>query len=256
MNEMPFWKGLILVLAVTIFSMIIVAAALSILVFFIRKPLSKYKDVEIKIFEKLATQTSRLRNRVILFITFLGSPVFLVVANLVLLAFFLFLRRYSWFSIRIIVIALSSLVLMLFLKYLFKRKRPLSPLLKAAKGLSFPSGHSITAVTFYGLLIYIVFKTQPDGILKFIVAAVLILLIILIGFSRIYLRVHYVSDVLAGFIIGTLWLAVSLEVLNILEEYIEEKRKIPVVEMLKVKKDEMIVKNNAGIYNIPAHFDF
>ena len=240
---MPFWKGLLLVLAVTIFSMIIIAGVLAILVFFIRKPLRQYKHIEMKVFEKLATHTSRLRNRIILFITFLGSHLFLIPANLVLLAFFLFIRRYSWFSIRVAVIALSSLALMLLLKYLFQRKRPLSPLLKTAKGLSFPSGHAITAVTFYGLLIYILFKTAPEGLLKYIVATILILLILLIGFSRIYLRVHYVSDVIAGFIIGVLWLVISLEVLNILEEYIEEKRKIPVAEQKSRGNKQLAISN-------------
>lgn len=232
---MPFWKGLLLVVAVTIFSMIIVAGVLAIVVYIIRGPIRKYKYVEMRIFEKLATHTSALRNRIILFITFLGSHLFLIPANLVLLAFFLFFRKYSWFSVRVVVIALSSLALMLLLKYLFKRKRPLSPLLKAAKGLSFPSGHAITAVTFYGLLIYIINHTMPPILLKYVVTVFLVILILLIGFSRIYLRVHYVSDVVAGLIIGVLWLNVSLAVLNILEEYIEEKRKIPVAMVLNEK---------------------
>jgi undecaprenyl-diphosphatase len=108
---------------------------------------------------------------------------------------------------------------MLLLKTLFQRKRPLSPLLKAAKGLSFPSGHSIMAVTFYGLLLYILLHTINAEWVKWLLAILLIALIILIGFSRVYLRVHYASDVLAGFIIGLLWLWISLIILNNLEEY-------------------------------------
>jgi membrane-associated phospholipid phosphatase len=50
------------------------------------------------------------------------------------------------------------------------------------------------------------------------------LLILLIGFSRIYLRVHYTSDVLAGFIIGVLWLVISLEALHRLEDYFNKER--------------------------------
>ena len=115
-------------------------------------------------------------------------------------------------------IALSSLALMLLLKSLFKRKRPLSPLIKAVRGLSFPSGHAITAVTFYGLASYILWHLLPDGILKYALIAFFIVLILLIGFSRIYMRVHYPSDVLAGFVIGTLWLCVSLKTLSILED--------------------------------------
>ena len=108
---------------------------------------------------------------------------------------------------------------MLFLKKLFQRKRPLAPLLAAARGLSFPSGHAIMAVTFYGLIIYII--TQVIGIswLQVSLIILLIILILLIGFSRVYLRVHYASDVLAGFIIGLLWLFISLAVLDNIEHY-------------------------------------
>jgi membrane-associated phospholipid phosphatase len=108
---------------------------------------------------------------------------------------------------------------MLLLKQLFQRKRPLSPLLKAAKGLSFPSGHAIMAVTFYGLLIYIISYMITPDILRWVLTFLVVILIILIGFSRIYLRVHYASDVLGGFIIGLLWLMISLAVLKWLESY-------------------------------------
>ena len=219
MQAISFWKGFLLVVSVTVFSLLILSGLLAILVFFLSKPLSKYKYVDLGAFKHLAPYTNNSRNKLILFITFLGSHWFLIPANLALLGYFLFFRKYSWFSIRVAVISLSSLGLMLLLKYLFKRKRPLEPLLKAAKGLSFPSGHAITAVTFYGLLIYILFHTADNGAIKISAAIVLTILIILIGFSRIYLRVHYLSDVLAGFIIGILWLNISLAVLNILETY-------------------------------------
>jgi undecaprenyl-diphosphatase len=96
-------------------------------------------------------------------------------------------------------------------------------LLKAVKGLSFPSGHAIMAVTFYGFIIYILFHTVDHSGAKYFLTALLVILILLIGFSRIYLRVHYASDVLSGFIIGLLWLFISLAVLNRIEHYFKEK---------------------------------
>ncbi len=159
-----------------------------------------------------------------LFFTFLGKHQFLIPANILLIFYFLFGTHQNWFSIRVLTIALSSLVLMFLLKYLFQRKRPLSPLLKAAKGLSFPSGHAIMSVTFYGLLLYISWHSITRDWLRYPVAAGLIIVILLIGFSRIYLRVHYASDVLAGFIIGLLWLLISLSVMNSLEEYARTNR--------------------------------
>ena len=162
-----------------------------------------------------------------LFITSLGNHRFLVPANLLLIGYFLFVKHQTWFSIRVLTIALSSLVLMLFLKALFQRKRPLAPLLKAVRGLSFPSGHAIMSTTFYGLLLYIILSEAGLAWVRIAMIVVLVTLILLIGYSRIYLRVHYASDVIAGFIIGLLWLLISLGVLDRLEDFTSEDNMVP-----------------------------
>ena len=201
-------------LTLGIFSAIIV-----LIVFSIRKPIRKHKPIDMLIFEKIKPHVNEATNKIMLFITFLGKHQFLIPANLVLIAYFLFVKKQTWFSIRVVTIALSSLLLMLLLKQLFQRKRPLSPLLKAAKGLSFPSGHAIMAVTFYGSLIFILQHSIELDWLKWLTTILILILIISIGFSRVYLRVHYASDVAAGFIIGLLWLLISLAVLKWLEGY-------------------------------------
>lgn len=218
-QTLSFWDIAILIVAQTFFSLLLFALAISILVFLLRKPMRKYKFIDLAIFDRLLPITGPRRNKIMLFITFLGKHQFLIPANLLLIFYFLLVRHQNWFSIRIATIALSSLLLMFLLKYLFRRKRPLSPLLKAAKGLSFPSGHAIMAVTFYGLLLYIFLYTIEIGWLKYLLVFLLLILIILIGSSRVYLRVHYASDVLAGFIIGLLWLLISLSVLKSIEKY-------------------------------------
>ena len=131
------------------------SAIIVLIVFSIRKPIRKHKPIDMLIFDKIKPMINTIKNKIMLFITFLGKHQFLIPANLILIFYFVVVTKQNWFSIRVITIAISSLVLMLLLKQLFQRKRPLSPLLKAAKGLSFPSGHAIMAVTFYGLLIYI-----------------------------------------------------------------------------------------------------
>lgn len=216
-DALPWWKAVLLVTALMLLTMLLVAMFITVLVFLVRPYMRKHKKTDLAVFDWLEGHTRPWRNRFMLFITFLGKHSFLIPANLILLLYFLFISKYSWFSVRIAAIALSSLGLMLLLKTLFRRKRPLAPLLTAAKGLSFPSGHAIMSVTFYGLLIYILFKTLADPGLKIFLAIFLSIIILLIGFSRVYLRVHYVSDVLAGFIVGILWLIISLEVLNWLE---------------------------------------
>jgi len=189
-------------------------------VFLVRKPMRRYKSIDMAIFDKIKPSVNPDRNVVMLFFTFLGKHQFLIPANLILIFYFLFVARQTWFSIRILTISLSSLLLMLLLKRLFQRKRPLSPLLKAARGLSFPSGHAIMSVTFYGLLAYMLQLSIHDDFIKYLVTLLIIILIGVIGYSRIYLRVHYASDVIAGFLIGFLWLVISLSVINGLEEYV------------------------------------
>jgi len=214
------WEITMLIIGEVLLTLAAFSAIIALIVFTIRKPIRKHKPIDMLIFDKIKPRVNPINNKIMLFITFLGKHQFLIPANLVLIFYFLLVNRQNWFSIRVITIAISSLVLMLLLKQLFQRKRPLSPLLKAARGLSFPSGHAIMAVTFYGLLIYILQHSITIDWLKWLITVLVILLIILIGFSRVYLRVHYASDVAAGFIIGLLWLLLSLAVLKWLEGYI------------------------------------
>jgi undecaprenyl-diphosphatase len=116
------------------------------------------------------------------------------------------------------------------LKNLFGRHRPLIPLLEEARGLSFPSGHALMSVTFYGLLIYIAWHSIQNKGLKWTLITALLILILFIGFSRIYLRVHYTTDVLAGFATGFLWLVISLWVLKQFERYSRRKVNPIIVE--------------------------
>jgi membrane-associated phospholipid phosphatase len=207
----------ILIIAEVLLSLLLFAGVIALLVFSIRKPIRKHKPVDMAIFERIKPTVNTITNKIMLFITFLGKHQFLIPANLLVIFYFLFIKRQTWFSIRVIAISISSLLLMLLLKQLFQRKRPLSPLLKAAKGLSFPSGHAIMSVTFYGSLIYILQHNISVEWLKALSTVLLIGLILWIGYSRVYLRVHYASDVAAGFIIGLLWLLISLAVLKGIE---------------------------------------
>ena len=214
------WEITMLIIGEVLLTLATFSAIIALIIFSIRKPIRKHKPIDMMIFDKIKPRVNTINNKIMLFITFLGKHQFLIPANLILIFYFIVVKKQNWFSIRVITIAISSLVLMLLLKQLFQRKRPLSPLLKAAKGLSFPSGHAIMAVTFYGLLIYILQHTIEVDWMKWIVTMLVIVLILLIGFSRIYLRVHYASDVLGGFIIGLLWLLLSLAILKWLEGYV------------------------------------
>ncbi|TZF81499.1 phosphatase PAP2 family protein [Pedobacter sp. BS3] len=170
---------------------------------------------------------SNRNTSLMLFLSFLGNYQFLITANILLTLYYLFIKKHRWYSIKVPVIALTSVILMFLLKFMFSRQRPLIPLLEPAHGLSFPSGHAMSSVTFYGLLIHICWHTVSSGYKRTLIIIALLLLILSIGFSRIYLRVHYASDVLAGFCTGTLWLVISLAILQKLEKY--SKRNIETI---------------------------
>ena len=184
---------------------------------------------DLRVFNWVESHITASNTELMQAITFFGTHSFLIPANIILLIYFLFIRRHRWYSIKVAAIALSSTAMMFFLKTLFGRERPLFPLLKPALGYSFPSGHSMMSFAFYGLLIYLSYRYIHNPILKWLFIIVFGTLIILIGFSRIYLRVHYASDVLAGFSVGTIWLIVSILVLNRLENYSRKTLK-PIVE--------------------------
>jgi undecaprenyl-diphosphatase len=177
------------------------------------------ESLDFQVFDALKPFVNETTNKFMVAITFLGKHEFLIPANLILIAFFLFIKKHRWYSIKVPAIAISSLALMFVLKNLFGRPRPLIPLLEEARGLSFPSGHALMSVTFYGLIIYIIWHSIKHQGLKWTLIVFLIILILLIGFSRIYLRVHYPTDVMAGFATGFLWLVISIAIINRLEKY-------------------------------------
>lgn len=197
---------------------------------FIAKMIFKEKkeDFDLNAFRFLRSQVSDINTDVMNVFSFLGSHNFLIPANLILIAWFLFIKKHRWYSIKVPVVALSSLLLMAGLKNFFQRDRPLIPLLEAARGYSFPSGHATMSITFYGLLIFLVWLNIKNVWLKWLLTILLTLLIAFIGISRVYLRVHYTSDVLAGFSIGLMWLLLSLWILGKLETY--SRRKVQVLE--------------------------
>lgn len=161
-------------------------------------------------------------------ITFFASRHFLTPAALLLVAYFVFIRKHRWYSLKVPVVALGSITLNVVLKYFFDRPRPILPVVEAS-GLSFPSGHSMVAASFYGLLIYLVWHNVQQRAWRNFLVGFLVVFVLLIGFSRIYLRVHYATDVVAGFAAGFFWVIMSISILRRMERF-SRKEIDPVVE--------------------------
>ncbi|MCW5736454.1 MAG: phosphatase PAP2 family protein [Enhydrobacter sp.] len=96
------------------------------------------------------------------------------------------------------------------LKFLVGRTRPAFLEVASAISPSFPSGHSLGSIVVYGFLAFVLARHGPRGTLAIAAPAMLVALVLLIGFSRMFLSVHYASDVLGGFLVGGLWLLVAI----------------------------------------------
>lgn len=146
-------------------------------------------------------------------ITDIGDPTVLV-SICAVLSLALFLRGRRSESMTVAIAAFGALGLNLLLKQLFERSRPeLWSRTVEVKFYSFPSGHAMLSIVIYGLLGYLLARRYPRQ--RGWVIAATSLLIILIGFSRLYLGVHWLTDVIAGYAAGFVWLVACILSLEI-----------------------------------------
>ena len=151
-------------------------------------------------------------DRIMIVITDLGfgSTYFL----LIIAVLFLLASRRRWLALRILIICLAGgVVLNYVLKNLFERVRPDFLRVVDAAGYSFPSGHAMVSLCFYGMVGFLVARSLKHGSQRLAVLITVSLLVAAIGISRIYLGVHYASDVVAGYAAGFMWLTLCISLL-------------------------------------------
>ena len=141
-------------------------------------------------------------------ITELGGVAFTVLAGVLI---FMFCKKNRWFiTIDLVGVTLVNQVI----KHIIRRPRPNFLILLEESGYIFPSGHSMVSMAFYGIIIYLVYKNVSNKYLKWILIILLSLLILSIGFSRIYVGVHYFTDVAGGFLLGLAYLIIYINIYN------------------------------------------
>lgn len=156
--------------------------------------------------------------RMFAMLTHLGDPGTLIVPGL-LVGLLLVLRGRRWLALGWMLALGGNAVLNPLLKARFARMRPLHEHeLVTAHGFSFPSGHSSGSVVVYGMLAYVLVRILPAR-WHLPVAVFAAALAFTVGCSRIFLQVHYASDVAAGFASGFAWLAVCVTSIELLRHY-------------------------------------
>lgn len=168
-------------------------------------------------------------NEIMIFITNVASPLNLFLFSLLLSV--LFIARKKWYHAALLLTGMTGgMVIMEITKFIIGRERPLHFLIEAP-GYAFPSGHATMATIFFALLLYAFKDDIKNTVLKTLFISSAILTFLLVGFSRVYLNVHWLSDVLAGFALGLFWLtlliliftfilSVSYKTLHIIRDYL------------------------------------
>jgi membrane-associated phospholipid phosphatase len=140
-------------------------------------------------------------------ITFLGSTIGLI-SLLFISVIWMLWKRKRWEALFTVIAIGTGQLFNKLLKGMIQRPRPDFNRLVEEAGYSFPSGHSMVSLVFYGMVGLICYMFVRNQLPKLLIVLVTVMVVLLIGISRIYLGVHYPSDVLGGFIIGGIWLAI------------------------------------------------
>jgi len=149
-------------------------------------------------------------------ITFLGSTEFIIFLCVFFLILFTILKKKNTGIIITSVLIISTIVNNI-LKIIFRRSRPEVLALVVEDSYSFPSGHTMASVSMYGILMYIILKSNINKKIKIILSVVLGIIPILVAISRVYLGAHFVTDVFGAFLVSI--------ILILIEIYIIDKKK-------------------------------
>ena len=206
----PYRPPLILTLLYTLIGAVAALSLLTILHAQLTQPLILIFDHKVQ--AQVHTWSSPWLSRCMLALTWIGSvKIFLTSLAVVLCGLIVRARKHA---AAILVFAMTgALALNETLKLQFHRARPVVPWsIGDEKTYSFPSGHSLFSVVLYGTLAYLALRRGVSSRRQVAVLIPAILLPLGIGLSRIYLGMHWPTDVLAGYTVGLLWLAVTIAV--------------------------------------------
>ena len=171
--------------------------------------ISKVDDYILKAFENMRNP---VLTTVVLIITNLCSPYVLLIIIFLLLIIF----KNKKFGLFLSLDVFFGVVINQIIKFIVARQRPVGYMLIDETGYSFPSAHSMISMIFYGFLMYILYVNIKSKKLKKSLVVLMSILIILIALTRVYLGVHYPSDILAGLALGYIHLIFYV---NIVKKY-------------------------------------
>lgn len=172
--------------------------------------------MDLLISQSIAAIRDPLGIAVFLFITHLADALSLAILTTIFMLWLLWRLQITRAIILVAGMILSGLLTQS-LKLFVARPRPNFAVL-AQDGFSFPSGHALGATVFFGFLFFIILKNNKKHWIKLVFSILLPLLILAVGFSRVYLGVHWTSDVIGGWVIGGVILMIMTKVMKYTEQ--------------------------------------
>lgn len=163
--------------------------------------------LDIIISQFIYTLRSPTLTKIMIIITDFGAGYAL--AALMIFVLFLIWRHHKKEAIIFIIISTMGILINFGLKNITQRPRPVLAPLITETSYSFPSGHAMNSFVFYASLSFYFYHFTRKKTLSLIFTLCSIILVLLIGFSRVYLGVHYPSDIIGGYFIGLWWLATA-----------------------------------------------
>ncbi|WMM25611.1 phosphatase PAP2 family protein [Tissierella sp. MB52-C2] len=164
---------------------------------------------DVKIIEYVHNNTIPGILKFMRFISFVGSANFLLPVTAMIISYTLIKKKY-YISKLLLLSTLGSYILNFILKQIFHRTRPIEYFLVKQGGLSFPSGHSMVTMSLYSTIAFLLAKKVKDKGKRRLIYTISFVMICLMGISRIYLGVHWPTDVIGGYLMGYVFYCLSI----------------------------------------------
>jgi undecaprenyl-diphosphatase len=181
-------------------TMIVVIMVISLLLFLVTAEMSvspKLNLVDETLFHFCHLFNCPFNTKLAIIVSFFGTGTFLIPAYLPII-YVLMKSSYEKYAAFVVTIITSSLLSGWLLKAIFHRHRPIMPLVHGAGWYSFPSGHALGAYTFSGVCLFLIWKLKTSEINKRMLSILFIAFGMAVGLSRIYLQVHFATDVIGS----------------------------------------------------------
>ncbi len=167
------------------------------------------KQFDTAIIESIQGMISAPLTTFFLAVTFIGSVKGVSIITIIFFCYLFYRRNYLYGLYLIISVGVGAGILNKLLKAFFQRERPDMLRIVSESGFSFPSGHAMGSVILFGGIALILYKMNGMVKLTIVCMVMAATLIIIIGLSRIYLGVHYPTDIIAGYVAGVIWVTIS-----------------------------------------------